>query len=30
LAKKPLVFAALCQFDGYVSTLKPYEMDEIG
>ena len=29
-AKKPLVFAALGQFDGYLSTFRAYEADEAG
>jgi molybdopterin-synthase adenylyltransferase len=29
-AKKPLVYAALGQFDGYVSVFKPYARDETG
>jgi adenylyltransferase/sulfurtransferase len=30
LARKPLVFAAVGPFDGYVSTFKPHEKDEAG
>lgn len=30
LAKRPLVFAALGPFDGYLTTFKPYEQDEDG
>jgi adenylyltransferase/sulfurtransferase len=30
LARKPLVFAALGQFDGYVSTFRPFETDASG
>ncbi len=30
LAKRPLVFAALGPFDGYVTTFKPHESDEDG
>ncbi len=29
-ARKPLVFAALGQLDGYLSTFRPYEKDEAG
>lgn len=30
LARRPLVFAAVGPFDGYVTTLKPYEQDQDG